>query len=178
MNFYADQVGTAMIDVDQLPWIPFLPYSDQVFIKLIKLNPINGEWTSLLKVPGGAELNVDVAAFVSGFEDGQQPDVPRLLWEMLREAAFVPDFRPDPDDSLSQLYAMGPEEVRDDVIEPLLTKLGLSVSGIYFTSFDFSSIATPRDVVAFVIKVVDAQNGERPRFLDLCRDRDASSAMN
>ena len=56
MNFYADQVGTAMIDVDQLPWIPFLPYSDQVFIKLIKLNPINGEWTSLLKVPGGAEL--------------------------------------------------------------------------------------------------------------------------
>lgn len=123
-------------------------------------------------------LNVDVAAFVSGFEDGQQPDVPRSLWEMLREAAFVPDFRPDPDDSLSQLYAMGPEEVRDDVIEPLLTKLGLSVSGIDFTSFDFSSIATPRDVVAFVIKVVDAQNGERPRFLDLCRDRDASSAMN
>ncbi len=29
MNFYADQVGTAMIDVGQLPWIPFLPYSDQ-----------------------------------------------------------------------------------------------------------------------------------------------------
>ena len=107
-------------------------------------------------------LNLDVASFVRGFEDGRQPEVPRSLWEMLREAAFVPDFRPDPDDSLSKLYAMGPEEVRDDVIEPLLTKLGLGVSGIDFTGFDFSSIATPRDVVAFVMKVVDAQNGEGP----------------
>jgi quercetin dioxygenase-like cupin family protein len=56
MTFFADKVGTAMINVDALPWIPFLPYSDQIFIKIIKLNPINGEWISLLKLPGGVEL--------------------------------------------------------------------------------------------------------------------------
>ena len=37
MTFYSDSVGTAFIDVDALPWIPFLPYSDQIHIKLIKL---------------------------------------------------------------------------------------------------------------------------------------------
>lgn len=112
-------------------------------------------------------LNVDADVFARGFEDIRQPEVPRLLWELLREEAFVPDFRPDPDDSLSRAYAMGPGEVRDDLIDPLLAKLGLSVSGIDFTGFDFSSVATPRDVVAFVIKVADAQSGEgKRRFVD------------
>ena len=115
-------------------------------------------------------LNVDVDAFARGFGDSQQPDMPRLLWQLLREAAFVPDFRPAPDDSLSKVYAMGPQEVRDDVIEPLLAKLGLSVSGIDFTGFDFSSVSTPRDVIAFIIKVADAQNGEgKRRFVDITR---------
>ena len=115
-------------------------------------------------------LNVDVDAFARGVEDGRHPDVPRPLWELLREAAFIPDFRPDPDDNLSKVYAMGPEEVRDDVIEPLLAKLRLSVSGIDFTGFDFSSVATPRDVVAFVMKVADAQNSEgKRRFVDIAR---------
>lgn len=112
-------------------------------------------------------LIVDVDAFARRFEDGRQPDVPRSLWELLREAAFVPDFRPDPDDSLAKVYAMGPEEVWDDVIEPLLAKLGLSVSGIDFTGFDFSSVATPRDVVAFIVKVADTQGGDgERRFVD------------
>ena len=113
-------------------------------------------------------LNADVAAFARGVEDARQLEVLRLLWELLREAAFVPDFRPDPDDSLSKVYAMGPEEVMYDVVEPLLTKLELSVSGIDFTGFDFSSVFTPRDVVAFVINVSGAQNGEgKQRFVDM-----------
>lgn len=56
MTFFSDTVGTALVDVDALPWVPFLPYSDQLFIKLIKVNPVNGEWTTLLKVPAGVEL--------------------------------------------------------------------------------------------------------------------------
>jgi len=65
---------------------------------------------------------------------------------------------------------MGPEEVRDDVIEPLLAKLGLSVIGIDFTGFDFSSIVTPKDVIGFVMKVADAQNVEGGRlFVDTAR---------
>lgn len=56
MTFFADSVGTALVDVDALPWIPFTPYSDEVFLKLIKINPINGEWTTLLKLPAGMAL--------------------------------------------------------------------------------------------------------------------------
>lgn len=112
-------------------------------------------------------LNVDVDAFARRFEGSRQRDSAGLLWDLLREAAFVPDFRPDPDDSLSEVYAKGPEEVWDDVIVPLLDKLGVSVSGIDFTRFNFSSVATPRDVVAFVMKVAEAGNGEGKRqFVD------------
>lgn len=115
-------------------------------------------------------MDVDVDAFARTCEDGQHPEMPRLLWELLRELAFVPDFRPDPDDSLAKVYAMGPEEVRDDVIEPLLARLGVSVSGIDFTGFDFSSVVTPKDVMAFVMKIVDAQNCEGGRqFVDTAR---------
>ena len=56
MTFYSDSVGAHMIDVDALPWVPFLPYSDQLHLKIIKLNPINGEWTTLLRVPAGMEM--------------------------------------------------------------------------------------------------------------------------
>jgi len=79
---------------------------------------------------------------------------------MLREQAFVPDFRPGPNDSLPKVYAMGPEEVRDIVIEPLLAKLGLSVSGIDFTGFDFASIATPKDAGGFVMTIAEGQKEE------------------
>ncbi len=56
MAFYCETVGTALIDVDALPWVPFLPYSDEIFIKLIKADPVRGEWTTLLKVPPRFEL--------------------------------------------------------------------------------------------------------------------------
>lgn len=56
MTFFADSVGTALVDVDALPWIPFTPYSDEIFLKLIKINPVNGEWTTLLKLPAGTRL--------------------------------------------------------------------------------------------------------------------------
>ncbi|WP_415644201.1 hypothetical protein [Sphingomonas antarctica] len=102
--------------------------------------------------------------------DEHHAEAARVLWELLRQQAFVPDFRPDPNDDLSKVNAMGPEEVRDDVIDPLLDRLGLSVSGIDFTDFDFSSVATPRDVIAFVTKVADARNGEgKRRSVDMTR---------
>lgn len=110
-------------------------------------------------------LNVDADTFARGLEIGDRhSEIAGLLWGILREEAFVPDFRPLPEDDLSTVYAMGPEEVRDDVIEPLLTKLGLSVEGIDFTGFDFSSIATSRDVGRFVVKVAEAQGRGERRF--------------
>jgi hypothetical protein len=52
---------------------------------------------------------------------------------------------------------MGPEEVRDDIIEPLLNKLSLKVDRIDFTGFDFASIITPRDIAAFIVRVASLQ---------------------
>ena len=95
--------------------------------------------------------------------DGLYAEAARLLWELLREQAFVADFRPDTNDDLSRVYAMGPEEVRDDVIDPLLDRLGLSVSGMDFTGFDFASITTPKDISEFVAKIAEAQNGDVER---------------
>ena len=116
-------------------------------------------------------MSVDVNAFSSGLGDGDRhPEIAAAVWELLREHAYVPDFRPDPDDDLARIFAMDPEIVRDEVVDEILTKLGLSVSGIDFTGFDFASGATPRDVVAFVTTVADAQNnaGKR-RFVDMAR---------
>lgn len=49
-------IDTALIDVESMPWIPFAPYSDDIQLKLIKVDPIRGEWVTLLKIPGRMEL--------------------------------------------------------------------------------------------------------------------------
>ena len=116
-------------------------------------------------------MNVDVDVFAHGLEGGDRhPEIVAALWELLRESAFIPDFRPDPNDDLARVFAMDAEIVRDEVVDELLTKLELSVSEIDFTGFDFSSITTPRDVGAFIMKVADAQNGGgKRRFVDMAR---------
>ncbi len=53
--FY-ETIDTALIDVESLPWMPFAPYSDKFFLKLIKVDPITGQWIALLKVPAHSEL--------------------------------------------------------------------------------------------------------------------------
>ncbi len=56
MTYFAEAVGAAVTDVEALPWIPFLPYSEELKLKIIRLNPVNGEWISLLRVPAGMEM--------------------------------------------------------------------------------------------------------------------------
>ena len=113
-------------------------------------------------------LHVGADAFARGLGVGDQhAEIVDYLWDILREEAFVTDFSPDPEDDLATVYAMGPEEVRDDVIEPLLTKLRLSLDEFDFTGFDFSSITTPKDVGRFVMKVANAQGGGQRRFIDM-----------
>ncbi|MEN9718686.1 MAG: hypothetical protein RIQ99_1564 [Pseudomonadota bacterium] len=36
MHYFANVVGAAIPDVEALPWIPFLPYSDQLGLKIIR----------------------------------------------------------------------------------------------------------------------------------------------
>lgn len=51
-----EKIQATLIDNESLPWIPFLPYSDSVFIKYFKLDPIRGEMIALLRVPAGVLL--------------------------------------------------------------------------------------------------------------------------
>ena len=54
MNY--EQVTTSYIDAENYPWIPFAPYSDVVFIKALKADPISGTFVTLLKAPGSVVL--------------------------------------------------------------------------------------------------------------------------
>jgi pimeloyl-ACP methyl ester carboxylesterase len=56
MTMFYETIDTALIDVESLPWMPFAPYSDKIFLKLIKVDPISGQWIALLKAPAHAEL--------------------------------------------------------------------------------------------------------------------------
>lgn len=108
-------------------------------------------------------LDIDVGTFKRSLEtDGRSTEMAELLWQTLRAEAFVPDFRPEPDDSLSKVYGMGPEEVRDDLLEPLMARLELNVDRIDFRDFDFASIQSPRDAVKFMMRVADTQGEATP----------------
>jgi hypothetical protein len=54
MNY--EQVTTSYIDAESYPWVPFAPYSDEVFIKMLKADPISGTFVTLLKAPGNVVL--------------------------------------------------------------------------------------------------------------------------
>jgi quercetin dioxygenase-like cupin family protein len=53
---FHERVQTAVIDDEALPWIPFAPHSNDVFLKYFKLDPVRGEMIVLMKVPAGLEL--------------------------------------------------------------------------------------------------------------------------
>ena len=55
-KMFFETIDTALIDVESMPWMPFAPYSDVFMIKLIKVNPISGEWITLLKIPPGSVM--------------------------------------------------------------------------------------------------------------------------
>jgi 2,4'-dihydroxyacetophenone dioxygenase len=44
------------VGCEALPWHPFTPYSDQVFLKLMHIDLVRGEVVAALKAPGGAIL--------------------------------------------------------------------------------------------------------------------------
>ncbi|RZU38723.1 ChrR-like protein with cupin domain [Fluviicoccus keumensis] len=56
MSMFFEGINTGVIDVDALPWMPFLPYTDKAFVKAIKVDPVRGEWITLLKAPADMVL--------------------------------------------------------------------------------------------------------------------------
>jgi hypothetical protein len=51
-----ESIDTGAINEDDLPWMPFAPYNDDVLIKYIKCDPVRGEVISLLKAPSNMTL--------------------------------------------------------------------------------------------------------------------------
>ena len=51
-----EKITTSYVDADRYPWIPFTPYSDVVFIKVLKIEPVSGTFVTLLKAPAGMQL--------------------------------------------------------------------------------------------------------------------------
>ena len=51
-----EQIETAVIDGDMLPWVPLTPFTDQILLKYFKLDPIRGEWIVLMKSPIDMQL--------------------------------------------------------------------------------------------------------------------------
>lgn len=51
-----EHVGTALIDDEALPWVPFEPYTPDVYIKLLKADPVRGETITLLRAPVSMQL--------------------------------------------------------------------------------------------------------------------------
>jgi 2,4'-dihydroxyacetophenone dioxygenase len=51
-----ETIDTGCLNDEDLPWMPYAPYSDDVQIKYFKIDPVRGETISLLKTPPGAKL--------------------------------------------------------------------------------------------------------------------------
>ncbi|WP_373460282.1 2,4'-dihydroxyacetophenone dioxygenase family protein [Pseudokordiimonas caeni] len=51
-----ETIDTGVIDPETLPWTPYVPYSPEVLIKLLKADPVRGEFISFLKAPVDMEL--------------------------------------------------------------------------------------------------------------------------
>jgi quercetin dioxygenase-like cupin family protein len=49
-------VNTGYIDVESLPSVPFTPYSNDVLLKYVRLDPVRGEVVAFLKSPPGMVL--------------------------------------------------------------------------------------------------------------------------
>ena len=45
------EIATSNVKGDSLPWVPFTPYSDEVFLKYFKIDPVHGEIVSVDAVP-------------------------------------------------------------------------------------------------------------------------------
>jgi len=50
------QVDTAVIDGESLPWVPFAPYAPSILLKYFKLDPIRGEIIVLMRTPQGTQI--------------------------------------------------------------------------------------------------------------------------
>lgn len=51
-----EQIDTGSLNSEDTPWMPFAPYSNDIFIKYFKIDPVRGEFITLLKAPAKAAM--------------------------------------------------------------------------------------------------------------------------
>lgn len=51
-----EQIATSYVDTEAHPWFPFTPYSNEVYLKALKIEPVSGTFVTLLKAPGEMQL--------------------------------------------------------------------------------------------------------------------------
>lgn len=56
MSTMFQDVETKNIHGDDLPWVPFTPYSDEVELKYFRIDPVRGEIVVSMRFPAGLEL--------------------------------------------------------------------------------------------------------------------------
>lgn len=50
------EYAPACINDEDIPWIPFSPYAEEIGLKYLKIDPIRGEVILKMRVPAGAEM--------------------------------------------------------------------------------------------------------------------------
>ena len=49
-------ITTKSVDGNDTPWIPFAPYSDEVFLRYHHINPVQGEILVSMRFPPGMRM--------------------------------------------------------------------------------------------------------------------------
>ncbi|MEO7966257.1 MAG: hypothetical protein ABIT38_20335 [Gemmatimonadaceae bacterium] len=71
----------------------------------------------------------------------------------------MPDFRPDVNDDLSTVYAMGPEEILDDVLEPFAAQFKVDFKATDFGMGGLEEMRTLSEL-ALLLTRVSVRSGE------------------
>ena len=51
-------ITTKSVEGDEIPWVPFAPYSDEVFLKYHHINPVQSEVLVSMRIPASMRLPV------------------------------------------------------------------------------------------------------------------------
>ena len=56
MMTVVNDIETQNVKGAEIPWVPFTPYSDEVFLKYFRIDPVRGEILVSMRFPAGATL--------------------------------------------------------------------------------------------------------------------------
>lgn len=57
-NLISRELETQYVGGEDLPWVPFTPFTDQVHLKYYKIDPVHGEIVASMRMPAGMTLPI------------------------------------------------------------------------------------------------------------------------